>query len=235
MTRSFLSIAGLTFILLSGLYSCTPKDKAILSSTDPYDTQELTEYMTGSFSSAAQAGADANYYNMTLQIVPIWPDEAADYLYVEQAIATKQLQPNRQRIYKLEKLSEGAYRASVYSIAHDSLFIGKWRSPTFFNSYSPSDLISGGTCAIILYQNSDGTYTGSTKDRDCGSAMKGASYETSVVDVRSDQISVWDQGFNDDGKQVWGAVDGPYVFLRKNKNSPRTGPAKVKQMQRMVK
>ena len=234
MNRSFLSIAGTAFIFLMGIYSCTPKNK-VMSSNDPYDTQELAELMTGSFSSAAQAGADTNYYNISLKMYPIWPNEAADYLYVEQAVATKSLEPYRQRVYKLEKISEGAYKSSVYTIVNDSLFIGKWKTPAFFDNYTPNDLIIRSGCAVYLYQNADGSYTGSTKDRDCGSTMRGASYATSLVDIQSDQISSWDQGFDADGKQVWGAEDGPYIFKRKQQNKVSPRATGVKQMEKMSK
>lgn len=210
-------VALLTVILTAFcIYSCTPKNKSIMS-YDPFDTEELATLMTGSFSSSAQAGADTNYYNISLHMYPIWPNEEADYLYVEQAVATMQSRPYRQRVYKLERTAEGAYKSSVYKIVNDSLFIGMWKKPTFFDNYSPADLILREGCAVYLYRNADGSYTGSTKDQDCGSTMRGASYATSIVDIQAEQISSWDQGFDSDGKQVWGAENGPYIFKRKPK------------------
>ena len=173
--------------------------------------------MTGSFSSSAQAGADTNYYNISLHMYPIWPDENSDYLYVEQAVATTPSRPYRQRVYRLEKLADGGYKSYVFKIANDSLFIGMWKKPTFFDNYSPDDLILREGCAVYLYQNSDGTYTGSTKDQNCVSTLRGASYATSIVDIQPEQISSWDQGFDNEGKQVWGAENGPYIFKRKPK------------------
>jgi hypothetical protein len=34
------------------------------------------------------------------------------------------------------------------------------------------------------------------------------------VTVTPSRIVSWDRGFNDDGSQAWGAVDGGYVFDR---------------------
>jgi len=232
MKRSSLFTLALSALILASLYSCTPKNRA-LSSYDPYDTQELLELMTGSFSSAEQAGADTNYYNISLHMMPIWPNEAADYLYVEQAVTTTPSSPYRQRVYKLEKMADGAYSSSVYTLANDSLFVGKWKKPEFFESYAPSSLILREGCAVYLYRNSDGSYTGSTKDQGCESTMRGASYATSVVDIRSDKISSWDQGFNADSKQVWGAENGPYIFKRKQDRVLRSNGSP--QLQKMAK
>jgi hypothetical protein len=232
MKRSSLFTIAISIVLLASIYSCTPKS-GVLSNYDPYDTQELLELMTGSFSSSAQAGADTSYYNISLHMIPIWPNEEADYLYVEQAVATTPTRPYRQRVYKLEKLAEGSYSSSVYTLANDSLFIAKWKKPEFFENYAPSSLIKREGCAVYLYRNSDGSYTGSTKDQDCESTMRGASYATSVVDIRSDQISSWDQGFDVEGKQVWGAENGPYIFKRKQDRVLRSNGAP--QLQKMAK
>jgi hypothetical protein len=44
--------------------------------------------------------------------------------------------------------------------------------------------------------------------------LKGASYATSEVVIYSDKLISWDRGWNDEGKQVWGAQKGGYVFLK---------------------
>ncbi len=207
-------IAMTALFLALCIYSCTPRNETMMS-YDPYETEELAVLMTGSFSSAAQAGADTNYYNISLHMYPIWPNEEADYLYVEQAVATMLNKPYRQRVYKLERLSDGGYLSSVYELANDSLFIGMWKKPTYFDKYSPDDLIKREGCGVYLFANGDGTYTGSTKGQSCESTISGAKYATSIVDIQPEQISSWDQGFDTEGKQVWGAENGPYVFKRK--------------------
>ena len=50
--------------------------------------------MTGNFSSAAQAEADSAYYDISLDMAPIWTDrEDAGWLYVEQAVASMLTSP----------------------------------------------------------------------------------------------------------------------------------------------
>jgi hypothetical protein len=46
--------------------------------------------------------------------------------------------------------------------------------------------------------------------------MRGASYATSEVVLRDDGLDTWDRGFDDAGKQVWGATKGAYQFRRTN-------------------
>jgi len=48
----------------------------------------------------------------------------------------------------------------------------------------------------------------------CATDYNGASYATAQVTLSDDQLTSWDQGWNDDDEQVWGATAGPYVFDR---------------------
>jgi len=176
--------------------------------------RDLPELMVGSFDSSLQAKEDSNYYDITLRMVPIWPDEPDTYLYVEQSVSTMQDKPYRQRVYKVVQLLDGSYRSEVYTMADDSLMVGKWNKPSFFDTYSPSDLIEREGCAVYMMRTGREQWKGRTSESDCKSTLRGASYATSLVEIAPGTISSWDQGFDDGGVQVWGAVDGPYIFKR---------------------
>ena len=47
----------------------------------------------------------------------------------------------------------------------------------------------------------------------CTFSVKKYIYE---VSMESGRIESWDQGFDANGKQVWGAEKGGYVFLKQN-------------------
>lgn len=176
----------------------------------------LNEYMTGSFNSALQAQLDSNYYNISLEMHPIWKDREGSWLYVEQALATKKAAPYRQRIYKVSyDRSTDTYISVVYKIPDEKNYIGKWKDD-IFNALAAEDLILREGCDVILRQNSEGDFLGSTEEQNCLSTLRGASYATSKVNVYKDRIESWDQGFDDNGKQVWGAVIGPYIFTKIN-------------------
>ena len=56
---------------------------------------------------------------------------------------------------------------------------------------------------------------GETRGTGSKSALRGASYAASEVVVTPEGIESWDRGFDADGRQVWGAEEGAYVFKRR--------------------
>ncbi len=180
------------------------------------DLDELASLMTGSFSSAAQAETDTNYYDITLHMYPIWETKnpAVRWLYVEQAVSSMQQKPYRQRVYKVEIVNESIWKSSVFTLPDPETCIGKWKKPAFFDALTEADLTLRTGCAVFLKQMGDKHFKGSTDPKACGSTLRGASYATSVVEVMEDRIESWDQGFDANDEQVWGATEGGYVFLR---------------------
>ena len=62
------------------------------------DMQRMLGFMTGSFSSEEQARSDADFYDIRLQMVRVWPErQDGCWLYVEQAAADSLDRPYRQR------------------------------------------------------------------------------------------------------------------------------------------
>jgi hypothetical protein len=55
-------------------------------------------------------------------------------------------------------------------------------------------------------------YQGQTGYQTCASELRGAKYASSIVTIENNRMISWDQGFDANGKQVWGAVIGGYVF-----------------------
>jgi hypothetical protein len=145
---------------------------------------------------------------------PIWINkEGGKYLYVEQALASMQDKPYRQRVYKLQKQVDGSVASFVYTLKSDSLFIGKWKDLEYFDKFGLSILDEREGCEVVLNRTLSG-YEGSTQKDNCKSTLRGASYATSVVSMTTNQITSWDQGFNDKDEQVWGATKGPYKFVK---------------------
>ena len=178
---------------------------------------ELSAWMTGSFSSAAQAERDAkNYFDIRLETVRIWPQRADGiWLYVEQAAATRLDKPYRQRVYHVHARDDQTLASVVYTLPEDPLqYAGAWRTPAIFDELSPADLTEREGCAIILAKQSDGSYSGSTHEKDCQSELRGASYATSDVVITPAMLKSWDRGYNQNDEQVWGATEGPYEFIK---------------------
>jgi hypothetical protein len=191
------------------LAACTASRKAGSNA----DLQLLKDQMTGTFNSAAQAARDSNYFDITLHMYPIWPDRPGAWLYVEQAVTASQNKPYRQRIYQLEKIDRQTFVSKVYTIQNEKDYVNAWKTPEVFSQLPMESIELKSGCEVVL-KKSGNLFTGATGDKTCPSELRGASYATSKVTVYPDKIVSWDQGFNAEGVQVWGATQGGYEFLK---------------------
>lgn len=176
----------------------------------------VQRYLTGSFSSAQQAAGDPEYRAITLHTARIWTDrDDGPWLYVEQAMAERPDRPYRQRVYRLRTEPDGRVRSDVFTLPGDPLrFAGAWRDHSLLQSITPDQLTLRDGCAVLLRIEPDGTFLGGTEGSSCASDLRGATYATSKVRLDSFGLESWDQGFDAQGAQVWGATKGPYRFLR---------------------
>ncbi len=213
------------------------------ATTNP-DVATLSSYMSGTFSSGAQAKADTDFRDITLNVAEIWPALATStvrWLYVEQAVADTPNQPYRQRVYKLSLQPDSTIRSDVYTLpAPVTQFIGGTRALTIFEKFTPEQLSLREGCSITLRRATatqvapevvavtppgwtrDGAFLGSTSGNNCPSELQGASYATSEAVITPQGLRTWDRGFDAAGKQVWGATKGGYEFARLTAISPTT-------------
>lgn len=208
MKRIILSLAILTLV-----FSCKNSEKTpeTTETTKANHLEELFGMMQGSFNSEIQAEIDSTYFNISLHMYPIWEDKG-NYLYVEQALNARQNKPYRQRIYEVTQVNDSMFSSAIYTIEHDSLWIGKWKTPKAFDSLSINQVAKKEGCEVILKRIDKDYYKGQTGEKTCESTLYGASYATSEVEVFSDKIISWDRGFDDKGEHIWGAEKGGYIF-----------------------
>jgi hypothetical protein len=175
----------------------------------------LRDWMSGSFSSAAQAADDPEFfYDIRLHMTPMWADrEDAFWLYVEQAVADHQDKPYRQRVYRLTQLADDLFESTVFTFEDPLSQAGAWRSERPLAELTPDDLNPREGCSILLRWTGS-AFAGSTLGRLCKSSLRGATYATSEVEITSSRVVSWDRGFDDDGRHVWGAEKGGYVFVK---------------------
>jgi hypothetical protein len=185
------------------------------SKSPDHDLSRLVDWLTGSFSSAAQAGQDPDYFDIRIHAVRVWPErDDGQWIYLEQAAADALDQPYRQRVYHVTRLADDLFQSRVYALEEPLNYAGQWREEEPLAQLRPEDLQLRDGCAVLLRKVGDETFTGSTLGRLCSSTLRGASFATSEVAVRSDRLTSWDRGFDADGVQVWGAQKGPYQFDR---------------------
>jgi hypothetical protein len=179
------------------------------------DLGTAASWMTGSFSSREQAESDTAYFDIRLEMVPIWPERTDGYwLYVEQAVAGRESQPYRQRVYHLTEQADGRIRSDVYEIPEPLRFAGAREPDGRLGRLTPDSLRLKEGCAVILERTSGNTFAGGTVGKGCPSELHGASYAVSEVRLTPDELVTWDRGFDARHNQVWGAAEGGYVFKK---------------------
>ena len=180
------------------------------------DVSILGQWMSGTFDSKLQADTDSDYFEIHLNMKPIWRNKKDGvWLYVEQAMASASDKPYRQRVYHVYKENDSTIVSHVYTIKNPLRFVGQWKNDNPLQDLSIDSLEDRKGCSIYLTKTSDGKYVGSTKEKDCESNLRGAAYATSKVTISSGILESWDQGFDIDAKQVWGATKGGYKFVKK--------------------
>ena len=203
-----------TIIILSAFIVCMGcKSGQDVSSKNSAEMRELVAIMQGHYSSEKQSKADEDYYNISLRMTPIWKDKG-NYLFVEQAIFDKQDKPYRVRVYKVTQKSANEFMSEIYTIKNEKDWIGKWTTPEDYNKLTAADIELKQGCEVVLKRVEKNKFIGSTGDKTCPSELRGASFANSKVTVLENQILSWDQGFDKDGKQVWGATKGAYEFIK---------------------
>jgi len=180
------------------------------------DVEVLVDYMVGSFSSKEQAEKDSSYLNIELEMVQIWEDRTdGPWIYIEQTDAKTKKKPYRQRVYQTKQRPDGKIESIVYSIPDPLRFAGDYKKDFPLLRLTPDSLLIREGCEVVLHRADDGYFEGGTIDKNCPSDLRGASYATSEVTIDKDKMITWDRGFDENGKQVWGATKGGYIFKKK--------------------
>jgi hypothetical protein len=225
MTRT---LAALTALVLGAL-ACGCSSTAAPKDEHAIDWEVLKSSMMGRFSSRDQSKADpGNYQDVRLVMTQIWPTrDDGLWLYVEQAVATDTARPYRQRVYRLVPETNGSFRTTVFNLPGDPLrFSDGTGAPHGLEALSIEDLSPRSGCDLVLRTQPNGSFAGGTEGKDCPNELKGAKYSTSAVKISPNTIVAWDRGFDAQGKQVWGATKGGYVFKRERSGVAPAGRAR---------
>jgi len=196
-----------TVIPIDEIQSITFSDSADLLT-------QLVTWMSGSFSSEAQAdtSSDPYHYDVRLKMVRIWDNEPTEngyWLYVEQAYAEQQNSPYRQRIYRVFE-EDGVIKDEIFTFPNPSDFVGSWATPDDFNVLNQNDLTLKVGCGLFFLWEGN-HYSGSTQGEECTSSIPNVSYITSQSDIYSTYLTSWDLGYNANGQIVMGPYS-PYIF-----------------------
>ena len=203
----------LLLLLFFLLFSCDKKQLPASGINAKGSVDELVLLMEGSYNSYLQAQRDTNYFNISLEMHRIWSKRTDGYwLYVEQAMGSNLYKPYRQRVYHVFQQKK-QFISEVYELKQPEKWIRKYKTPAVFDQISPDSLLQRLGCEVVLHKEND-IYVGATGIGTCESTLRGAKYATSKVSIRKDRLESWDQGFDQQNKQVWGATNGPYIFIK---------------------
>jgi len=192
---------------------CSSVHNQTIASKDPA-LQEFSRMLIGEFSSKEQSLQDTTYLNIHLSMSRIWEeDKSAIWLYVEQAMDAKREKPYRQRVYKLNHPGKDIFTSDIYTIKNQERFIGLQNDATKRTMLTPDIIELKDGCTVTM-NKSIGIYIGGTDADKCPSDLRGASYATTKIILKENILESWDQGFDKNGIQVWGATKGGYIFVR---------------------
>jgi len=183
------------------------------------DWELLARWLAGRFSSEAQSRDDPDYFDVRCDGLPLWKERGEHWLYVERTVPGLPESPYRQTVYRLgddaaAKPEKRRFELDAYAIVEPARFAGATSDPARLSAMTPQDLVARPGCSIVLVRGGDDTFTGGTTGRSCPGDAPGVAYVTSEWTVARDGLTRWDRGFDADGRQVWGATKGPYVFRR---------------------
>lgn len=176
----------------------------------------LGQHLIGVFDSEQQSIDDPQYFAIQLVTCPVdAPDLGDDVVYVEQAMLDNVDAPYRQRLYVLEGDDDAeTAMTTVHALVNPSASIGLCDEEKA--TFGEDDVTLRSGCGVRMdWDSGDEAFVGETADRSCESTMNGASYATAEVWIGASRITSWDRGFDANDDQVWGAVAGPYEFLRR--------------------
>ena len=196
------------FIIVLLFISCASQK------TGDNNLNALYTMMQGSYDSSQQAKNDESYYDISLEMQPIWKDYDGKWLFVEQALSSNKEKPYRVRVYEIKRIDNNKFVSEVYTIENEERFYGAYKNKQLLKNLTPEDILLKEGCGVILKKTENG-FEGKTGNNTCKSSLRGANYAQSQVSITQNKIMSWDQGFDEEGNQVWGAEKGGYVFIKK--------------------
>ncbi len=139
-------------------------------------------------------------------------------LYREEAAAPKLDEPSQQRFYRLEEDGD-VVRLRAFDPKDPILVRGKWREPSALALYGANDVRERPGCTMLLRKKGD-LWEGETPGKDCPSTVKTAATMTSVLILAQDGFTLWERGFDENGRQTWTSPEGGTRFLKRSMNAP---------------
>ena len=180
------------------------------------DLKMLVAYLSGHFESKNQTPDQVNYYDVQLDVIPIWKKKKDDYwLYVEEATAERAAVTYHQQVFHVYKMGS-LFLRETYTIRNPMRYEGpkRFRKTLRRLRQDSLEIITG--CEVYFRYDS-GRFVGQTNRLTCPTKIPGAASGMQELLVSDSQMKSLDRGFDEAGEPVWGLVKGPFVFQRKRR------------------
>ncbi|MHA7058564.1 chromophore lyase CpcT/CpeT [Aquimarina sp. M1] len=178
----------------------------------------FTKTLTGNFSSINQAIKDSSYAPVHLINTPIWKERKGYWFYQEMYDEKDETSIYNQRILNFQKVDSTTISSTSYVIPNQEKYVNAWKDVSIFDHLSVDSLIIRDGCDLYFKKKTSTIYHGKTKKGTCSSTFDiKISYTTSNVVISNNKITSWVRGYDTNGKQIWGKIQGPYEFFRIDK------------------
>lgn len=203
MKQTILLISLILFVS-----SCNSK-----KNNDP-ELYHLAGFLTGTFSSKEQSEKESGYTHMNLINTPIWEEKSGYWLYSELHNGKDSSAIYHQRIIHLERLDKTTLKSTSYSIPNPENYANGWNKKSVFKHLTEDNLEIKEGCALHFYKKTSSIYVGRTNNQLCTSSIENVAFIMTNMVISTNKISLWNRGYNLEGKQVWGKIKGSYKFKR---------------------
>ena len=181
--------------------------------SDP-ELNDLVSLMVGEFSNEEQTQNDSSYPFLRLVNIKIWKDRPGHWVYSELFDAKDENRVYGQRILHYERVDSLRFQSTSYKILNAKDYNSSWKHAKLLNTLTLDSLEVREGCQVYFVKNTSTIYSGKTNKKTCSSSIKHVDYITSDFVVSRDKISIWNRGYNKEGKQVWGKIKGPFKYKR---------------------
>jgi len=199
----------LFIILLCFIISCETKKKQDVR------LQDFVTAISGKFSSQEQVNKEPSYSAVIFSNTRIWKERPGYWLYQELYDPEKNNSVYYQRIINVKRVDSVIISSSSYIIPDQKKYKNAWKNPQVLDHLTKDSLSIRNGCDVHFKNKVSSIYHGKTKKGTCLSNFsEKISYTTSDIVISKNKISSWDRGYDSNGKQVWGKIQGPYIFVR---------------------
>ena len=196
-------------LIIPLLFACQNEENI----KDP-DLHSLVTFMLGTFSNLEQSNENKDFEYLQITNTRIWKNQPGYWIYWEMSDVKKEKIIKRQRIMQLERLDDKQFIGSFYNIPNAEKYIEASTDPEVFEDLAISDLNHRSGCDVYFVKKTSTIFSGKTKYKECGTSLDFIDYIKTDFVVSREKVSIWVRGYNKQGKQVLGKIDGPYLYDR---------------------